>query len=122
MLYPLRKNENKSNTLIKGGCTPRMQRPRFFYGCYAFIALIILLLGLFYLSTLTEHLSRNPLSNSRVKLIKMDSGVDFQTVFCTSVESWSSGALHTISRAADRGQENEFSLIFILLIYLFAYL
>ena len=41
-------------------------------GCYAFIALIILFLGLFYQGTLTEYLSRNPLTNSGVKLIKMD--------------------------------------------------
>ena len=41
-------------------------------GCYAFIALIILFLGLFYQRTLTEYLSRNLLTNSGVKLIKMD--------------------------------------------------
>ena len=41
-------------------------------GCYAFIALIVLFLGLFYQGTLTEYLSRNPLTNSEVKLIKMD--------------------------------------------------
>ena len=41
-------------------------------GCYAFIALIILFLGLFYQGTLTEYLSRNPLTNSGVKLIKID--------------------------------------------------
>ena len=41
-------------------------------GCYAFIALIIPFLGLFYQGTLTEYLSRNPFTNSGVKLIKMD--------------------------------------------------
>ena len=41
-------------------------------GCYAFIALIIRFLGLFYQGTLTEHLSKNPLTNSGVKLVKID--------------------------------------------------
>ena len=44
-------------------------------GCYAFIALI-LLLGLFYQGTLTEYLSRNPLTNSGIKLIKIDGLTD----------------------------------------------
>ena len=41
-------------------------------GCYAFISLIILFLGLFYQGTLTEHLLRNLFTNSGVKLVKMD--------------------------------------------------
>ena len=48
-------------------------------------------------------------------------GVDFQTIFSTGTESWSSSFLHTISRATARGQDNELLLISILLFYLFAF-
>ena len=45
----------------------------------------------------------------------------FKQFFSTNAESWSSSFLHTISRAAARGQDNELLLISILLFYLFAF-
>ena len=45
----------------------------------------------------------------------------FKQFFSTYAESWSSSFLHTISRAAARGQDNELLLISILLFYLFAF-
>ena len=94
-------------------------------GCYAFMAIIIVFVGLFYQGTLTEHPSRNLLTNSGVKLVKMDGLTEpllytFKPFYSTGVESWSSFFLHTISRAAAIGQDNEFLLISILLSYLFA--
>ena len=58
-------------------------------GCYAFIALIILFVGLFYQGILTEHLSRNPLTNSGVKLVKIDGLTEplFKQFFSTGAES-----------------------------------
>ena len=101
-----------------------MKRPRILlHGCYAFIALIILFLGQFYQGTLTEHLSTNPLTNSGVKLIKME---DLWSHWCRpsnhfflAVECWSS---FFFGRATTQGQDYELLLISILVLYLFPFL
>ena len=66
-----------------------------FDGGYAFIDHITPFLELFYQGTLTEYLSSNPLTNSGVKLIKMDGLAEplvqtFKQFFSTGEESWSS--------------------------------
>ena len=54
-------------------------------------------------------------------MIEMDGLTKPLVQFSTRVESWSSSVLHTISRAAARGQHNELLLISILLFYLLAF-
>ena len=79
-------------------------------------------------TTLTEHLSKNPLTNSGVKTGKIKriyeaTGVDLQTLFLYHRRMLELCFFFlSISQAAAREQENEFLLISILVFYLFTFL
>ena len=86
---------------------------------------------LFYSRTiLPRHTDRAPIEESAYQFwSKTDkngrtygaTGVDLQTIFFYRRGKLELCFLHTISRAAARGQDNELLLIYILLFYLFAF-